>query len=180
MTKTKTTIGILTVVSMVALAAVAFAQGGYGRHMGAYGDRSGTSWDCDGPRMGGTQDGRGENGTGYGRGHGRNRQNNVWAGLSEEDAAKLKAARDQFRSNTKALRDTIERKQLDLRQEMRNDDPDTEKAVSLQKEVSQLRAEFDQKAFAHRLEMRKLLPEDFEGQGFGRKGFGRGYGKQCR
>ncbi len=180
MKKTKTTIGILAVVSTVALATVAFAHAGYGRHMGGYGGYMIGRADCDGPAMVGPGDDYNPRGRGYGAGYGRNQKGGAWFGMSAEDQAKLQAERDKFRSETKALRDAIDQKQLNLRQEMQNDEPDTTKAMQLQKELSQLRGEFDQKAIAHRIEMRKLLPEGFEGPGFGRGGYGRGYGGYCR
>ena len=180
MKKTTTTIGILAVVSTVALATVAFAHGGYGRHMGGYGGYMMGQGDCDRPAMMGPDDDDAGRARGYGAGYGRNQKGGAWSGLSEEDQAKLQDARDKFRSQTKALRDAIDQKQLNLRQEMQNDEPDTTKAIQLQKELSQLRGEFDQKAIAHRIEMRKLLPEGFEGPAFGRGGYGRGYGGNCR
>ena len=173
MKTTKTTIGILAVAAMVALATVAFAHGGYERHMGGYGGYMMGQQGCDGSGPGKSE---GCDGAGYGR----NQEGGAWAGLSAADSAKFREARDKFRSETKGLRDAIDQKQLNLEQEMRNDQPDTAKAIQLQKELSQLRGEFDQKAFAHRLEMRKLLPEGFDGAGVGRRGYGRGFGGHCR
>lgn len=180
MKNTGITIGTLVIVSILALAAVAFAHGGYGRHMGRYGGYGMEYGGCGGPAL----DGPGYNcegrGMGYGPGFGRNQKGGDWKGLSQEDAAALEAARERFRSETRELRGTIEQKQLDLRKEMVKDTIDTAKATSIQKELSQLEAQFEQKAFAHRLEMRQLLPKDADGRKFGRSGYGRGNGRRCQ
>jgi hypothetical protein len=39
---------------------------------------------------------------------------------------------------------------------------DTQRAVSLQKEISDLRARIDQKRIEHMIEMRKINPLDFQ------------------
>jgi Spy/CpxP family protein refolding chaperone len=130
--------------------------------------------------MGGPGYDCGGRGMGFGPGYGRNQRDSDWKGLSKEDAAALEAARERFRSETRELRDAIEQKQLDLRKEMVNDTIDTAKATSIQKELSQLKSELEQKAFAHRLEVRQLLPQDVDGREYGRGGFGRGYGRRCQ
>ena len=59
-----------------------------------------------------------------------------------------------------------------LNNEMDKANPDQNKIFALQKEVSSLRSDFDQKALAHQLEVRKLLPDNYQGSGYGK---GRGY-----
>ena len=180
MKNTSITIGTLVIVSILALAAVAFAHGGYGRHMGRNGGYGMGYGGCGGPALDGPGYDCQGRGMGYGPGYGRDQKGGDWNGLSQEDAAALKAARERFRSETRELRDTIEQKQLDLRKEMVNDTIDTAKATSIQKELSRLKSEFEQKAFAHRLEMRQLLPQDADGREYGRSGHGRGYGRHCQ
>ena len=151
--KMKTTIGVSAVFFILAIAAVAFAHGprGGGRMMG-YG----------GPMMG--------SGCGYGpRGWG------AWGDLSDETRAQIAATREAFHKETRQLRDEIDDARIDLRDEMARENPDEAKVLNLRKRLSELEAEFDQKAVSHRLQMRKLLPEDFRGQGYGR-GYGRGPG----
>ena len=153
MKKTKAIVGILAITSIFTIAAVAFAHGGYGRQ-GGYG----------GHMM--------DDGRGYGhhmRGYGGGQD------LSEEEAAKLNAARDKFFGETRELRGKINEKQIAMRNEMVKENPDQGTVVDLQKELSELQVEFDQKAVIHRLEMRKLMPEKFMGRGYGR-GAGRGQG----
>jgi zinc resistance-associated protein len=165
---------IISAVILLSGAALAFAHGGYGRgydgdghgyggHMRGWGGGHMMGYG-QGPMMRG--DGYGPHMRGYGYGN----------ALSREDADKLDAAREKFFDETKALREQIEEKRIDLGQEMRKEEPDAAKAATLQKELSKLETEFDQKALAHRLEMRRLLPENFEGRGYGR---GPGYGGRC-
>lgn len=154
--KTTRSTKTLVVLSVILLAgvAVAFADwGGYGRHMRGYG----------GPMMG--------YGGGYGPGYGYHmRGYGAWGNLSEEDAAKLDSARQAFFEETRDLREQIEERYTALQNEMDKENPDATKVADLQKQVSELRAEFDQKAIAHRLEIRTLLPEDYQGRGFGPRG----------
>jgi len=160
---------IITAVVLLIGSAAAFAHGGwgggYGGHMmGPYG-RHMMDWDDEGPAMGpGYGPGYGPGMRGYGRG----------AALSEEDAAKLAEVRDKFFAETETLRNQIGEKRFALRNEMVKENPDANKAAELQKELSALETEFDQKALAHRLEVRKLLPEKAFGRGYGR-GAGGGY-----
>jgi Spy/CpxP family protein refolding chaperone len=92
-----------------------------------------------------------------------------WGNLSEEQIQKLYAEQSAFFEATRDLRDRLYQKSLELRSELAKENPDAPKATALQKEISQLRAELDQKRLTHLLNMKKIDPE------IGR-GFGRGYG----
>lgn len=147
---------------VVGIASLAFARGGY--------------WDCpyghDGPRMGQGMmgGGHGKMGGGYhdwGYGRGTN--------LTDEQKAKLDAAREKFFTETESLRIQMRDKHFALQDEMNKKTPDSAKVAQLQKELSQIEAEFDQKRVQHQLEMRQLLPEGFRGPGYG-PGSGRGFG----
>lgn len=172
--KTKTTIfGLATLVTL-AIAAIAFAHGGYGSHMRGYGGyMMGPGYDGHmmGPGYGGYMMGPGYGGHmmgwdadegPYGRGC------DSWGNLSEEQEAKLRASQDKFYNETRVLRDRIEEKSLALNNEMNKTNPDQAKIFSLQKEISSLRGEFDQKAIAHRMDVRKMLPDDYRGRGYAR------------
>ena len=102
-----------------------------------------------------------------------------WANnLTEEQKTAIDNARDQFRKETEPLRVQIQEKRAALRDALNAETPDKAQVVELQKELSALEGEFDQMAVQHRLEMRKLLPDDSAGRGFGRRGdrgFGPGY-----
>ena len=152
---------IITSIILLAGGTIVFAHGGWG--YGGHGHHMRGPW---GSQMMGPGYGGGPT-MGYGPGWGKNRG---YGGLSEEDAAKLEQARERFYNETKELRRKISDMEIDLRDEMANDKPDHEKLLKMQKEISTYRAEFDQKALSHRLEMRKLAPEGFGGRGYGRGG----------
>ena len=67
---------------------------------------------------------------------------------------------------------------------MAKKDPDAKKAVVLQKEISELKGQLDQKRVEQRIKMQKENPDFFAERGYGRgygsgprgKGMGRGYG----
>lgn len=153
----------LAALLILGIATVAFAHGGwgYGGHMmgPGYGHMMG-------PGYGGHMMGWDSDDGPYRRGYG------AWGNLSEEDAAKLDASREKFYKDTRGLRDQIEDKEVALNDEMRKDNPDQGKIFKLQKEISALQSDFDQKAVAHQLEVRKLLPDNYRGSGYG---YGRGY-----
>jgi hypothetical protein len=167
----KTKIGIVAVALIFGIAAVVMAhdwddQGyggymmgpGYGGHMMGYGP--GYGGHMMGPGMMGYGQGYRGNMMGYGP-YGYN-------GLSREDAAKLEQSQEKFFNDTRDLRNNIEQKQLALNQELQQANPDRDKVLNLQKELSQLESQYDQKALAHQLELRKTFPEKAIGMGYGR------------
>jgi zinc resistance-associated protein len=163
---------IIAALFLIAGAGVAFAHGGWGgddcgcrRHRG--GAMMGPG--CQG-RMTGPGQGNAMMGPGQGRGfHGKH------ANLSDEDRAKIDAAREKFFDETRSLRRDMDDQAYALHKEMNRDDPDSGKVVQLQKQLSKLQAEFDQKRVQHRLEMRKLWPEKFR-----KRDWGCGCGYRCR
>ncbi len=164
MKTTRTTKSIvIAAVVLIAGATFAFAHGGwdndgygYGRHMHGY------HGGMMGPGYGGHM-----MGPGWGRGYGPGRSN-----LSDEQVDKIEAARDKFYDETRSLRRDINDKAYDLGKEMDKENPDANKVADLQKQLSKLQADLDQKAVQHRLEMRKLLPEESRVQGRGYYGRG--------
>jgi Spy/CpxP family protein refolding chaperone len=156
-TNKKMIIGLAAVLTL-ALAAFAYAHGGYGdgRMMG--------------PGYGGHMMGCGP-GTGYGP-HMRGYDN--WGNFSEEDAAKIDSAREKFFNSTRDLRRQIDEKQYAIQEELSKDTPDTGKVLELQKTLSALQSDFDQKALAHRMEVGKLVP-----QGATSNYYRGGYGGNC-
>lgn len=155
MKRKKIKISLLAFGFIVAIAAIAFAHGGYGRHMGGYGGH------MMGPRYGGghmmdDDPAYGPHNHGYGG----------WGTLSEEDAAKIEAARDDFYKETRELRGRIDDARIALRNELDKDQPGERQVTALQKQLSQLQAEFDQKSLAHELKIRKFVPIGDQGRGF--------------
>jgi hypothetical protein len=141
--------------------------GGYGPGMMGYGGGYG-------PGMMGYGGGYGPGMMGYGPGYGHMRGYygpNGYGNLSQEDAAKLQQSQDQFFDQTRDLRHSIRDKRFALNDEIQKPDPDRAKVVDLQKQLSQLESQFDQKAVDHQLELRKEFPQGTYGGGYGRGGY---------
>jgi Spy/CpxP family protein refolding chaperone len=177
----KSTIGIVAVVFTVGIATVAFANNWNGPGYGGY---------MMGPGYGGYMMGPGMMyGSGYGPGYGGYMMapgmmygpgygGHMWGNgpygagnLSQQDAAKLEQSQEKFFNDTRDLRNSIQEKQFALNQELQQTNPDQTKVLNLQKDLSQLESEFDQKALEHQLELRKAFPENALGMGYGRGGY---------
>ena len=148
MTYKKILIG-LAIVSMVVVGTHAFAgwgMGGYGhgRHHESYGP-------------GGHRGGYGSYG-GY----------NAPSGMSQEDWKKMDEARQAFFKDTESLRRDINEKQLALQSELAKETPDKAKASEIQKGLSDLEAQFDQKRLDNMIKMRDIAP--YAGRGYMRGG----------
>ncbi len=106
--------------------------------------------------------------------------------LSDDEIKTLQKERNAFFEATQDLRQEIYQKGLELRSEFAKKDPDAKKAAKLQKEISRLEADFDQKRLDHRMKMRKISPK--VGRGFmggrpmgpGMMGYGMGPGMMGR
>jgi Spy/CpxP family protein refolding chaperone len=100
--------------------------------------------------------------------------------LTDEEIATLQKERSAFMEQTRELRDKLYQKHLELRAELAKQNPDPKKAAELQKEVSGLDSELDQKRLDQQLKMKKEHPK-LSGRGFGMgmepgPGRGPGYG----
>jgi hypothetical protein len=119
-----------------------------------------------------------------GGGYGPSGGSGPWGGgadLTDEEIAALQKERNAFFEQTRDLRDKLYQKGLELRAEMAKQSPDAKKAAELQKEVSGLEGELDQKRLDQRIKMQKENPKLY-GKGFGRgmgpgHGMGPGYGR---
>jgi Spy/CpxP family protein refolding chaperone len=162
----RTKIGIVAVVFTVGIAAVAFAHNWNGPGYGGY---------MMGPGYGGYMMGPGMMyGYGYGPGYGGHMTGYGPYGtgnLSQQDAAKLEQSQEKFFNDTRDLRNTIQEKQFALNQELQQPNPNQDKVLNLQKELSQLESQFDQKALEHQIELRKAFPENALSMGYGRGGY---------
>lgn len=151
---------VLVVGAVLAFAVTSFAgwgrgQWGYGYHMGpGYGMHG--AW-AEGPR--------GYGGPGY-RGD-----------LNDEDLAKLDQERQTFFEATSDLRENLYQKELELRSELAKPEPDVKKAAEIQKQISSLENELDQKRLEQQIKMKKDFPRfGYRGQGYGPGGWGMGRG----
>jgi zinc resistance-associated protein len=143
---------ILMVVAMVAFVGFsATAYAGWGRGGGG----------C--PMAGGGYGPRGFGGPGYG------------ADLTDEEIATLQKERNAFMEQTREVRENLYQKRLELRAELAKQNPDPKKAAELQKEISKLDSELDQKRLDQQLKMKKEHPK-LSGRGFG-MGMGMGPGQ---
>jgi len=146
------TLIVLTLVAIMGMGATAFA----GKGRGNAGYAQGGQYGCDG--------------SGYGRGYGKSR---FMGNLSEEEIAKLNEERNAFSKATQDLRQNIYQKRLELNSELAKKNPDPKKAGALQKELSGLKGQFDQKRTEHRIRMNKINSGFGQmGPGFGHKGRG--------
>lgn len=145
---------ILTIATVVALSVTAYAGWGMGYGPGKE--------QC-------------QRGGGYGPGSGY-----MMGNISEDEAKKINDERDAFFKATEELRQDIYSKEMELNSEIAKKNIDTAKAVKLQKEISELEAQFDQKRLDHVIKMKKLNPNLAKGLGFGMgKGMGNGPGGPC-
>lgn len=141
---------LITLVAVLGIGAYAFADW-EGSGMGGYGGRG------MGYHMG-----WGAPGYGY--------QGN----LSEQDYRQIEAQQRKFFDETESLRREIYEKQLALQTEMARENPDAAKAGELQKQLSKLESEFNQKRIDHMIELRKSNPDI--ARGLAQRGPARGYG----
>ena len=151
---------VLIIVAVFAIAATSFA--GWGRGFGGYGYHMGPDY---GMHRGWGQGPRGYGGQGY------------QSDLSDEDFTKLDKERQAFFEATSDLRENLYQKELELRSELAKPEPDAKKAAGLQKEISGLESELDQKRLDQRIKMRKDFPRfGYRGDGYGPRGRGMGRG----
>jgi len=140
---------VLAMVGFIGFSATSYADGGRG------------GGGC--PMAGSGYGPRGFAGPGYG------------GDLTDEEIAALQKERNAFLEQTRELRENLYQKQLELRAELAKQNPDPKKAAELQKEVSGLDSQLDQKRLDQQLKMKKENPKLF-GRGFG-MGMGPGSGR---
>ena len=150
---------ILTVFFVMGFCVYAFAEGGtdYGRHHSGWGYH-GSGWHHGGYGC-----------PGYG---------NMMGDLSDEEIQKMDEQREAFLKSTENLRQEIYQKRLALESEFAKKSPDAKNAANLQKEISDLRSQIDQKRIEYMIEMKKINPglgTEFMGPGMMGHGYGRGY-----
>ena len=143
---------VLAVIATVGFVASAFA--GWGA--GGYGHRGG-GWHQMG--WGGSGDGYGYN------------QN-----LTDEQQKALDQERQAFLNASESIRQDLYAKNLELRSELTKDNPDAQKAAALQKEISKLESDLDQKQIDFMLNARKVAPDAGRGYMMGGRGSMMGYG----
>lgn len=143
-----TVLGIALLIGIFAYPAFSDGRGrSWGHHMMGYSDRE------------------------YGFGHMHSRG---YGNLNDEERAKLEDLDRTYYQQTEGIRNQIMNKSEELDALMDAQNPDPERVKALQREISDLRAELDQKELNYELETRKIDPDQRFGSGFGR-GYHRGY-----
>ena len=92
-----------------------------------------------------------------------------YSGMSDEQTENLAKMRSEFLAETHTLRDDIYQKRLEMRSELAKQNPDTGELKSIQRELSRLEAELDQKRLAYDLERNKIASDGnraFSGRNF--------------
>ena len=145
------TVTVLAIAGIVGFSATSFA--GWGRGGGSNCRGQGSGWGQRGYAPSGYQ-----------------------GNLSDEQVTRLNKERQAFFEETRNLRENLYQKELELRSELAKEDPDAQKPVDLQSEISDLTAQLDQKRIDHRVKMQKENPEFFAGRGYGKGGRGMGRG----
>ena len=149
----------LAIVAVLAIAATSFA--GWGKGRWGYGYHMGPGY--------GMHRGWGQGPMGY--------EDRGYQGyLSDDEITKLDKERQAFFNDTSDLREKLYQKQLELRSELAKAEPDANKAAGIQKEISNLESELDQKRLDHRIRMRQNFPS-FGDRGYGYGPRGRGMGR---
>jgi zinc resistance-associated protein len=78
--------------------------------------------------------------------------------MSPEAYKQFEQNRQAFFNETRDIRTSLFEKERELQNELAKDEPDVAQASRLQKEISDLQSQFDQKRIEHMVEMRKLNP----------------------
>ena len=101
--------------------------------------------------------------------------------MTPEEFKQFEQKRNAFFNETEEIRTGLIEKERELQNELAKDEPDVAQASRLQKEISDLQSQFDQKRIENMVEMRKLNPN--AGRGFmsggprmGSRGTMMGYG----
>lgn len=146
-------ITVIAVVALVGLGATAFA------------DWSGGGW----------HRGPGYHHRGWGGGPGSG-YGSMTDDLSDEEIKVFEKERQAFFKETEPLRQDLYSKELELRSELAKENPDAKKAAGIQKEISNLETQLDQKRVDHMIKMRKINQNAGRGYMMGRGGMGYGPG----
>lgn len=93
--------------------------------------------------------------------------------LTPEQREQLDAERKAFFNATRKERQDLRSKRLALRSEIAKSELDVNAVKGLQKEISRLQADLDQKRLDHLVTVRKIDPD--AGRGFFGKGWGKGH-----
>ena len=106
-------------------------------------------------------------GMGYGpHSGGRSGEHGLWRALNltPEETQKIQTLREGFFKETLPLRNDLMSKKLELRSLWLQTNPDEEKILAKEKEISALRAQLGERAIKNRFEMRQILTPEQQAQ----------------
>ena len=89
------------------------------------------------------------------------------ANLTDDQIKKMESEQNAFQTSTKDILQQLNEKRLALNTELAKQKPDAATAATLQKGISDLQAQLDQKRLTHILNMKKIDPNSLEGPGMG-------------
>ena len=92
--------------------------------------------------------------------------------MSQEEYEKIEQKREAFFRETQDIRNDLYDKSRELENELAKAEPNVTEASRLQKEISELQSQFDQKRIEHMVEMRKLNPNAGRGYMYGNRMMG--------
>lgn len=79
--------------------------------------------------------------------------------LSKDDVRKMNEERVAFSKSTEKIRLDIYLKEIELNNELAKNQSDTEKALKLQKEISDFESKFNQKRIEYMINIKKINPD---------------------
>ena len=79
--------------------------------------------------------------------------------LTQDQVSKLDALRDEYRANTKKIREQLRDTNQDMRSELDKSDLNETRVRELQTEISKLRAELDSARIDYTLKVKKIAPD---------------------
>lgn len=84
--------------------------------------------------------------------------------LTGQQRAAINASQKKFDQETLQLRSKLDAKQFDLHNEFMKNTPDQDKVFHLQKEISNLQSKLEKMTVKHELAVRKMMPKDARAQ----------------
>jgi Spy/CpxP family protein refolding chaperone len=113
---------------------------------------------------------------GMGNGPGNSGMGATGANLTDDQIKRMESERNAFQTATQGNRQQLNEKRQALNAELAKQAPDAATCSAIQKDISDLQAQFEQKRLTHILEMKKIDPNFAEGRGMG-PGMGHGMGQ---
>jgi len=110
-----------------------------------------------------------------GKGPGNRGMGAASANLTADQIKQMETERNAFKTATQGIHQQLKEKKQALQTELTKQAPDAATCAALQKGISDLQSQFDQKRLTHILEMKKIDPNFTEGRGMG-PGMGQGMG----